>query len=108
VVAHLRIVVPSSAFAYGAMYVIEGSALGGQTIAERVWRRHGIGPHGGASFFGGRGEQTAAMWREFRHKLVAEVGTAPAAFAQAEAGAHATFDGLTSVLDVLAREERLA
>jgi heme oxygenase len=102
-VSSLKIDVPSRSFAYGAMYVIEGSSLGGEIIAERVRLRHGLEPHTGALFFGGRGEKAGVLWREFRLRLTQEVGIGEADYAQAKAGAVATFDGLTTVANLLVK-----
>jgi heme oxygenase len=49
----------------GAMYVIEGSTLGGQLIARHVEDALGLGIGQGTSFFRGYGKQTGAMWKEF-------------------------------------------
>jgi heme oxygenase len=49
----------------GAMYVMEGSTLGGQLIARHVETAlHLTGGHGSA-FFRGHGSQTGPMWKEF-------------------------------------------
>ncbi|RFM29966.1 biliverdin-producing heme oxygenase [Deminuibacter soli] len=51
--------------ALGAMYVLEGSTLGGQIISNMIRQR--LQEAGGAlSFFEGYGEQTAAMWQRFK------------------------------------------
>ncbi|MFA7398972.1 MAG: biliverdin-producing heme oxygenase [Sideroxydans sp.] len=49
----------------GVLYVIEGSTLGGQLISGRLAENHGLTSSGGACFFSGYGEQTAAMWQDF-------------------------------------------
>ncbi len=49
----------------GAMYVMEGSTLGGQLIARHVEATlHLSGGHGSA-FFRGYGDRTGTMWKEF-------------------------------------------
>ncbi|WDF55467.1 biliverdin-producing heme oxygenase [Mucilaginibacter sp. KACC 22063] len=53
--------------AFGAMYVIEGSTLGGSIISKMISSRLGIS--NGLSFFNGYGEKTQQMWEEFRNKL---------------------------------------
>ena len=53
----------------GAMYVMEGSTLGGQYIARHVERLFGLAPGKGDAYFRGYGEQTGAMWSAFRHML---------------------------------------
>ncbi len=47
----------------GALYVVEGAALGGQVIARAVPQRLGVGRDNGAAFFIGDGADTAARWR---------------------------------------------
>lgn len=88
----------STAAAFGSLYVMEGSALGGQVIAQRVHRWHGMGPHDGAAYFTGWGKRTGPMWREFRELLACEVTDATARQA-ACAGAIATFDALTATFE---------
>ncbi len=51
-------------FTVGGLYVIEGSTLGGHTIARHLRRR--LGPAvGGARLLDFHGPQTAAAWRTF-------------------------------------------
>lgn len=50
----------------GAMYVAEGSTLGGQHIARHLGRTLGVRPGAGCDFFAGYGEATGAMWQQFR------------------------------------------
>jgi heme oxygenase len=49
--------------AWGSLYVLEGSTLGGQIITKalstQAWR-----PAAGVTYFHGRGRQTGAFWRE--------------------------------------------
>jgi len=91
--AHLFL--PGLPAALGSLYVLEGSALGGQVIARQVARDHGLGPLDGAAYFNGWGARTGAMWREFQQVLQAhEPG--PQGRAQACASAQATFDGLSA------------
>jgi heme oxygenase len=49
----------------GAMYVMEGSALGGQIIARHLERMLNLEPGHGNAYFRGFGERTGVMWREF-------------------------------------------
>jgi heme oxygenase len=60
---------PSKAAFLGAMYVIEGSTLGGQYIARHVEYALGLAPGVGDSYFRGYGDRTGAMWREVQHAL---------------------------------------
>lgn len=98
------VALPSAAAALGALYVIEGSALGGQLIAAEVARQP-WGARGGAAFFTGWGAATGRMWREFRLLVDADVTTAVQR-QQACAAACATFDALASQLRVTL-DERL-
>jgi len=49
----------------GAMYVMEGSTLGGQLIARHVEQHLPLATHRGVEFFRGHREQTGPMWKEF-------------------------------------------
>ncbi|HVS96497.1 MAG TPA: biliverdin-producing heme oxygenase [Puia sp.] len=57
----------SSNHALGALYVLEGSALGGRVIADMVTRQIGI--RESLSFFNGYGDQTEERWRTFKDFL---------------------------------------
>lgn len=92
---------PHVAAAFGSLYVIEGSALGGQVITPRLKRDLGLEPARGASYFNGFGEHTGAMWREFRQLAAAEIGDDPARRRLACQAAVQTFDTLTATLEGL-------
>jgi heme oxygenase len=92
---------PSVPAAFGSLYVIEGSALGGQVIAPRLQRELGLVPGGGASYFHGHGERTGDMWREFRLRATAEIGDDPARRREACRAAVQTFDALIASFDSL-------
>ena len=87
----------SEAAAWGSIYVMEGSALGGQFIA-RTLARGGVTPATGGAYFHGWGEATAGMWREVRGLLAAHLDS-PATIAQACDAARATFDALSHLLE---------
>jgi len=53
----------------GAMYVIEGSTLGGQHIARHVEPLLGFAADAGTAYFRGYGAETGARWREFQTTL---------------------------------------
>lgn len=53
----------------GAMYVMEGSTLGGQYIARHVEERLGLRQCEGDAYFRGYGDQTGPMWTEFKKHL---------------------------------------
>ncbi len=55
--------------AYGAMYVIEGSTLGGKIISKMMAQQLGITDGKGLSFFSGYGADTETMWDTFKHML---------------------------------------
>jgi heme oxygenase len=79
---------------FGSLYVIEGSALGGQVITPMLQQHLGLAPGKGASYFHGFGERTGAMWREFRQMAEAEVGDDADAMQAACESAQRTFDAL--------------
>lgn len=60
---------PSLAAAWGAAYVIEGSALGGQVLAGRV--RTALGEDISTRYLSFRGSETGARWRWFLARLTA-------------------------------------
>jgi heme oxygenase (biliverdin-IX-beta and delta-forming) len=49
----------------GAMYVMEGSTLGGQLIARRVELVLKLTPGQGNAYFRGHNERTGKLWKEF-------------------------------------------
>lgn len=55
--------------AFGALYVLEGSALGGQVILRRAEAALGLGPERGASFHASLGRPVGEGWRRFRQAL---------------------------------------
>ncbi|MDT3403454.1 biliverdin-producing heme oxygenase [Mucilaginibacter terrae] len=55
--------------AFGALYVIEGSTLGGKIIAKMMAQQLGITNGTGLSFFNGYGDDSAQMWDKFKQKL---------------------------------------
>jgi heme oxygenase len=59
---------PDAAAAWGSVYVMEGSALGGQVVTRSL-AEAGLHPHRGAAYFHGWGGETPAMWRDFRATL---------------------------------------
>lgn len=61
----------SSAAFLGAMYVIEGSTLGGQHIARHVEPLLNLSADSGTAYFRGYADRTAEQWREFKDVLTA-------------------------------------
>lgn len=49
----------------GAMYVVEGSTLGGKFVARMVERRLGLDPASGGAYFRSHGNDIGQMWRAF-------------------------------------------
>ncbi|ALV07283.1 biliverdin-producing heme oxygenase [Roseateles depolymerans] len=91
----------SPAVAIGALYVIEGSALGGQVLVPQLMRHLGLRPDHGARYFHGFGDRTGALWREFRQLAQQQVGPSEPAIADALRGAAQTFEALLQTFAVL-------
>lgn len=69
-------VINDNAQALGAMYVLEGSTLGGQVICQIIQRNLPMPEIAQAlSFFKGYGEDTRAQWDSFVHYLEGYHGT---------------------------------
>ncbi len=85
------------AAAWGSVYVMEGSALGGQVITRSL-AAAGLSPTTGAAYFHGWGDATPGMWRDARAVLEQEIAS-PAALDDACDGARRTFDTLSSLLE---------
>lgn len=67
--------VESWAEAVGSMYVIEGSTLGGQTIARHLEETFGVSAGQGYRYFLSYGELVPQKWREFRAYLMIQSST---------------------------------
>lgn len=52
--------------ALGAMYVLEGSTLGGQFISKMIAEKLGLTSENGISFFSGYGAETSSKWSNFK------------------------------------------
>lgn len=52
--------------AIGALYVMEGSTLGGQVICKMVAQKLDVSQAEGFKFFSGYGEETLPMWDNFK------------------------------------------
>lgn len=92
---------PALAAALGSMYVIEGSALGGQVITPRLKQQLNLEPGRGATYFNGYGDRTGVMWRDFRELVEAELAEDAAARQAACHHARRTFDALTQAFEPL-------
>ncbi|BAU93052.1 heme oxygenase [Methylorubrum populi] len=75
--------------ALGALYVLEGSTLGGAVIGRHVARLHGEGVP--LAYYAGRGRDTGPLWRSFRERLD---GLPEADAAAAFAAGIATFEAM--------------
>lgn len=62
--------------AYAAMYVIEGSTLGGKIISKMMAQQLNITDGKGLSFFSGYGNDTEPMWETFKVALNEQAKTA--------------------------------
>jgi heme oxygenase len=58
---------------FGAMYVIEGSTLGGQLIARSVERSLALNEGQGDAYFRGYLDRTGEMWKDFCSQLTTRV-----------------------------------
>jgi len=56
--------------ALGALYVIEGSTLGGKIISKMMAQQLGLINNEGLSFFSGYGAETENMWQIFKTALI--------------------------------------
>jgi heme oxygenase len=59
--------------ALGALYVIEGSTLGGKIISKMINQQLGLTDGLGLSFFDGYGNDTELMWQRFRQSIDQQV-----------------------------------
>ncbi len=82
----------------GALYVAEGSALGGRELARGLDRLLGADATAGRRFFIGRGPRTGAAWRGYLARLSAAPREA-SAHAEIVAGAVETFAAFERWLD---------
>lgn len=55
--------------AFGVMYVLEGSTLGGKIISQIISRQLGFQDTKGLSYYSGYGDDTDAMWLSFKDAL---------------------------------------
>jgi heme oxygenase len=80
----------------GALYVIEGSVLGGRVILDALTARLGSDIAGATAFFGGRGPRTGLLWQTFRAALDRFGEDEPEARAAVVAAANRTFAAFTT------------
>ncbi len=84
----------SFAEALGALYVLEGSKLGGRMILRELLPRLSSEIAGAWTFFEGHGAETGARWVDFRSSLDAFCAAEPAALDSVIEGANATFSAI--------------
>lgn len=84
-------------FRLGALYVAEGSALGGRDLARGLDRLLGQGVPRGRRFFIGRGSATGDAWRSYLARLSAAPAE-PSARAEVVEGAVETFSAFENWL----------
>lgn len=87
--------ISSAAKAFGSLYVVEGSTLGGQVISRHLKQHLGIESDNGGAFYAGYGQSTGAMWKAFGASLTRFSETNDADDEIVEA-ARATFACITS------------
>jgi heme oxygenase len=63
------ILLPSTEHIWGAIYVIEGSTLGGEILARHFTKTLGLFPEAGLRFFTAYGSETKAKWNEMIRQL---------------------------------------
>ena len=74
----------------GALYVLEGSTLGGQVILRTLQPQIGITPHRGGRFFASYGKGVGEMWRSYLASLE-HIGRSPEVADTIECAARDTF-----------------
>jgi heme oxygenase len=77
--------------ALGALYVLEGSKLGGRYILKDLSNRLGSDIEGMDAFFTGYGAHTAVRWASFKGSLDRFSALRPVEFSQVIAGAKMTY-----------------
>lgn len=60
---------PTAAAAFGGMYVLEGSTLGGQIISKHLSKVLGAAVAGKTTYLSAYANQTSTMWKSFLHLL---------------------------------------
>jgi heme oxygenase len=94
--------------ALGSLYVMEGSALGGQLIAASLRHRLRIDAENGGAYFNGCGSGTAARWREYRQLAQSYLDDDARARGRAVDAAVRTFDALICTFETLLDERAAA
>jgi heme oxygenase len=87
--------------AVGALYVLEGSTLGGRFILLDLSKRLGQRIDGANSFFAGYGSHTGLSWTAFKTSLDNFLSQDPVRFSSVLTGANATFASVESWMSFL-------
>lgn len=87
---------PEIPFALGALYVLEGSTLGGQIIMSVLKEKMSTPLGIPCGFFTGRGETTGLLWRQFCTILDAYGEQFPETHSDVTEGAKRTFNAIAS------------
>jgi heme oxygenase len=61
--------ISSTPQAFGCLYALEISTLGGQILTRHLNRVFGVSPGSGCSFFHSYGDQTVMMWRDLGQQI---------------------------------------
>lgn len=77
--------------ALGAMYVLEGSTLGGRFISQMLAKQLNRSAENGIAFFSGYGEQTDTKWKKFTEMMNLYVTNHPLNADEIVASANETF-----------------
>ena len=88
--------------AFGALYVVEGSKLGGRYILKDLSNRLGSDIEGMDAFFTGYGADAAVRWASFKGSLDKFSALRPAEFPEVIAGAKMTYAAIDAWMSPLA------
>ncbi len=83
---------------WGALYVTEGSTLGGQIISRHVGRQLGLTADSGLRFFSSYGAEVGSRWKQFTQLLVEEASSEDAG--DVVKGAQETFEAISKCLSL--------
>lgn len=82
----------STGFLLGALYVLEGSTLGGRFLYNNAHKVLQLTEQNGAAYFAGYGSETGAMWKNFINNLNDYAAAHPGEQQEIIDGANFTFD----------------
>ena len=88
--------------AFGALYVLEGSKLGGRYILKDLSNRLGSDIEGMDAFFTGYGPDTVVRWASFKGSLDKFSALRPVEFPEVIAGARMTYAAIEAWMSHLA------